>query len=52
MNICNDIAAVYLIVMALALHTHNHLSALVFKVIPFFLGIGLGLISLKTYGLL
>jgi hypothetical protein len=52
MNICIDIAAVYLIIMAFATHTGNFISALIFKVTPFFLGLGLGFISLKTYGLL
>jgi hypothetical protein len=45
-------SAVYMLSMALATHTQNFLSALIFKVFPFIFGALNGVIALKMLGIL
>ena len=46
------VASVYTITMALIIKTRNLHSAMLFKVVPFFLGAGLGIVALKNYGVI
>lgn len=50
MDVVIAITSVYLLIGALVIKTSNISSAMIFKVVPFFLGIGLGIIALKHYG--
>lgn len=52
MNICLSLISVYLIIMSMILNTKNFISALVFKIIPFFLGVWAGFFALKSWGLI
>lgn len=45
-------AAVYSLGLALIVQTKNVTSAVIFKVIPFFLGLGLLVILVKMWGIL
>jgi len=54
-NIANyivGITGVYLIIGALVIHTQNTMSAIIFKVIPFFLGLCNILITLKRLNII
>ena len=52
MEICLSLISVYLITMSMILNTQNFISALVFKVIPFFLGVWAGVLAIKSWGLI
>lgn len=45
-------SAVYLLIIALTVQTKNFISALLFKVIPFFLGLFSAIATLKMLGIL
>ncbi len=44
------VASIWLLGVSLVINTQNFKSALVFKVIPFFMGLGLMLVFLVTRG--
>jgi hypothetical protein len=50
MDIVIAITSVYLLIGALLVRTDNIMSAMLFKIVPFFLGVGLGIIALRQYG--
>ena len=46
------VASVYMVTMALLIKPNNLPSAMLFKIVPFFLGAGLGIVALKNYGVI
>lgn len=52
MEIVIPFAAIYLLIGSLLITTQNMSSAMIFKAVPFFLGIFLGIIALKNYSLI
>lgn len=52
MNVVIAIASIYLIWLGALMSTKNMMSAIIFRAIPFFLGSGLAIITLKNYGII
>jgi hypothetical protein len=46
------IAGIYFIILSLALNTKNFRSSLIFKIIPFFLGLGNIIVALNLFDII
>jgi hypothetical protein len=45
-------SSIYFIIFSFMTQTENGLSALIFKIVPFFCGFGCGLVALKMLGVI